>query len=74
MNIKDFMAGKKITEEDIARLKKNREGNPYLSNMESMTSGDGRIMQFVLGGGAPAGKDIVDTVYAKDMPEETDAE
>ena len=54
MNIKDFMAGKKITEEDIAQLKKNREGNPYLNNMEQMTSEDGRIMNFILGGKMPS--------------------
>ena len=53
MNIKDFMAGKKITKEDIAQLKKNREGNPYLNSMEQMTSEDGRIMNFILGGKMP---------------------
>ncbi len=54
MNIKDFMAGKKITKEDIAQLKKNREGNPYLNSMEQMTSEDGRIMNFILGGKMPS--------------------
>ena len=58
MNIKDFMAGKKITEEDIAQLKKNREGNPYLNNMEQMTSNDGRIMNFILGGKIPSSEPV----------------
>lgn len=58
MNIKDFMAGKKITEEDIAQLKKNREGNPYLNNMEQMTSNDGRIMNFILGGKMPSSEPV----------------
>ena len=58
MNIKDFMAGKKITEEDIAQPKKNREGNPYLNNMEQMTSNDGRIMNFILGGKMPSSEPV----------------
>ena len=53
MNINDFIAGKKITEEDIARLKKNREDNPYLGNMEQLASEDGKILNFILGGKMP---------------------
>ncbi|MBR2189955.1 MAG: hypothetical protein IJ860_11225 [Eubacterium sp.] len=53
MNINDFIAGKKITEEDIARLKSNRERNPYLGNMEQLASGDGKILNFILGGKMP---------------------
>lgn len=54
MNMRDFLAGKKITEEDIAQLKKNREGNPYLGSMEQMASGDGGIMNFILNGKMPS--------------------
>lgn len=61
MNIKEFMAGKKITEEDIARLKKNREGNPYLNSMEQMISEDGRIMNFILGGKMPSSENFSKT-------------
>ncbi|MBR0398125.1 MAG: hypothetical protein IJI10_07620 [Eubacterium sp.] len=56
MNIKDFMAGKKITEVDIAQLRKNREGNPYLNSMEQMISEDGRIMNYILSGKMPSSK------------------
>lgn len=60
MNIKEFMAGKKITEEDIEQLKKNREGNPYLNSMDQMTSGDGRIMNFILSGKMPSSEPFSD--------------
>lgn len=58
MNIREFMEGKKITDEDIAQLKRNREGNPYLNSMEQMTSDNGKIMQFVLGGKMPKSETV----------------